>query len=69
MQKNERVWPGNATIIDQPMPLLVVNTVNLKFFARVYFRETLLRENKSSRNGEIFLSFTDIGKSCPSREF
>ena len=24
---------------------------------------------KSSRNGEINLSFTDIGKSCPSREF
>ena len=24
---------------------------------------------KSSRNGEIILSFTDIGKSCPSRKF
>ena len=24
---------------------------------------------KSSRNGEITLSFTDAGKSCPSREF
>ena len=24
---------------------------------------------KSSRNGKIILSFTDIGKSCPSREF
>ena len=24
---------------------------------------------KSSRNGEIILSFTDIGKSCPSRDF
>ena len=24
---------------------------------------------KSSRNGKIVLSFTDIGKSCPSREF
>ena len=24
---------------------------------------------KSSRNGEITLSFTDIGKSCPSRDF
>ena len=24
---------------------------------------------KSSRNGEITLSFTDIGKSCPSSEF
>ena len=24
---------------------------------------------KSSRNGEITLSFTDIGKSCPSRKF
>ena len=24
---------------------------------------------KSSRNGKIILSFTDIGKSCPSRKF
>ena len=24
---------------------------------------------KSSRNGEIILSFTDMGKSCPSPEF
>ena len=27
-----------------------------------------LRENKSSRNGKITLSFTDLGKSCPSHE-
>ena len=26
-------------------------------------------KTKSSRNGEITLSITDIGKSCPSREF
>ena len=26
-------------------------------------------KTKSSRNGVITLSFTDIGKSCPSREF
>ena len=24
---------------------------------------------ESSRNGEITMSFTDVGKSCPSREF
>ena len=33
------------------------NTVNLEIFVRV------------SRNGKITLSFTDIGISCPSREF
>ena len=36
-------------------------TVNSEIFARVYFRETL-------ENGKITLSFTDIGKSCISRE-
>ena len=32
-----------------------------------YFRET--SHIKSSRNGEITLSFTDIGKPCPNRDF
>ena len=39
----------------------------------VYFQETLHRRSfmkmKSSRNGEINMSFTDIGKSCPSCKF
>ena len=35
------------------------NTVNPEIFARVKF----------SQNEEIILLFTDIGKSCPSREF
>ena len=42
-------------------------TVNREIFARVLFPET--SHIKSSRNGEIILSFTGIDKSCPSREF
>ena len=44
-------------------------------FARALFRETShfayakFRENKILANSEITLSFTDLGKSCPSREF
>ena len=42
-------------------------------FREGYFRETSYMRSfvkiKSSRNDEIYLSFTDIGKSCPSREF
>ena len=38
----------------------------------LYFRETLHMQSfakvKSSQNGKITLSFTDIGKSCTSRE-
>ena len=41
-------------------------TVNSKIFARVYFHETLLMRSfvkiTPSRNGEMTLSFTDIGK-------
>ena len=47
-------------------------TVNSEIFARVYFRETSHMRSfvkiKLSQYGEIFLSFTDIGKSCPGRE-
>ena len=47
-------------------------TVNSEIFARVYFRETShvrsFVKMKSSRNREITLSITDIGKPCPSRE-
>ena len=43
------------------------HTVNSEIFARVYFRETSHKRSfvkiKSSRTGEIILSFTDIGKS------
>ena len=33
------------------------------------FEYAKFRGNKSSKNGEITLSFTDIVKSCPSSEF
>ena len=49
-----------------------VNTVDSEFFARFYFRETSLRcfvQIKPSQVDEITLSFTDIGKSRPCREF
>ena len=49
-------------------------TVKLKIFARViYYRETSHMRSfvkiKSSQNAENTLSFTDICKSCTSREF
>ena len=47
--------------------------MNLEFFARYLFSGNLafakFSKNKSSLKGEIFLSFTDICKSSPSREF
>ena len=48
--------------------------LHIQKFTRVfYFRETSHVRSfvkiKSSRNGEITLSFTDIGKACPSLEF
>ena len=55
--------------------LLVVSliTVNSKIFMRVLFSSNFadakFRENKTSRNGEITLSFNDVGKSCHSYEF
>ena len=55
--------------IDEGTP----TTVNLDIFTRVLFSRNFayakFRENKSSRNAEITLSSTDIGKSCPCREF
>ena len=48
-------------------------TVNSEILARVLFLQNFLMpsflEIKSSRNGKITLSFTDIGKSCPSHEY
>ena len=48
-------------------------TVNPEIFARLLFPPNFayakFRENKIVTNGEIILSFTDIGKSWPSREF
>ena len=48
-------------------------TVNAEIFARVLFSRNFahakFREIKFSRNGEIIMLFTDIGKSYPSREF
>ena len=52
-----------------------INTVNSEIFARFYFRETSHMQSsvkiKLSQYGdsEIILSFTNIGKSCPSRKF
>ena len=44
-------------------------TVNLEIFARLLFSQNFAYAKflkiKSSGNGEIILSFTDIGKSCP----
>ena len=51
---------------------VVTITLNSEIFARVYIRETSHMRSfvkiKSSRNGEITLSFTDEGKLCQSRE-
>ena len=48
-------------------------TVNSEIFARVLFSRNFayaeFRVNKSSRNGEVTLSFTDICKSYLSRDF
>ena len=45
-------------------------TVNLETFARALFsRMPSFVKIKSSRIGGIILSFTDVGKSCPSCEF
>ena len=48
-------------------------TVNSEIFATVLFSRTLtdakFREKIPSRNGEITLSFTDLGESCNSHEF
>ena len=43
-------------------------TVNSEIFARVLFSRNFVKII-SSRNAEITLSFTDIGKSCPSSDF
>ena len=44
-------------------------TVDSEMFARFYFRETSSMQSfvkiKCSQNGQIILSFSDIGKSCP----
>ena len=52
---------------------VLIGTVNSEIFARVLLRETShmrsFVKTKSSKNGEITLSFTDIVKSCPSRDF
>ena len=45
-----------------------LTTVNLEIFARVLFMRSFVKI-KSSRKGEITLSFTDKGKSCHSHEF
>ena len=45
-----------------------INTVHSEIFARVLFSRSFAKM-KPSRNGEITLSFIDVGKSCPSRAF
>ena len=45
-------------------------TVNSEIFARVLFsRNFAYVKLKSSRNAKLSQSFTNIGKSCPIREF
>ena len=50
-----------------------MDTVNSEIFARVLFSRNFVDakfcEIKPSRNEEMTLSFTDVGKSCPSLEF
>ena len=46
---------------------IVLDTVNLKIFARILFSRSF-GKIKSSRNGKIIPSTTDIGKSWSSRE-
>ena len=49
------------------------SSVNLEIFARINFRETSHMRSfakiKPPQIGDITLSFTDIGKSCPVRDF
>ena len=56
----------------EPAHGILVFTVNSENFARVLFSQNFAHMRsfvkiKSSRNGEIILSITDIGKSCHSR--
>ena len=48
-------------------------TVNTEIFGRFYFHETSHMRSfmkiEPLLNGKITMSFTDVGKSCPSREF
>ena len=56
----------------EPAHVILVFTVNSEIFARVLFSRNFMRsfvKIKSSRNWEITLSITDIGKSCSGREF
>ena len=54
-------------------PRFIIQYCKFGFLARVLFRENSQMRSfviiKSSRNGEITLSFTDVGKLCPSRGF
>ena len=49
------------------------HTVNSELFAGILFSRNFayakFREIKPWQSGEIIMPFTDIGKSCPSREF
>ena len=53
--------------------LIIHVTVKLEFSQGFYFRENSRMRNfaklKPSQNGENYLSLTDVGKSCQSREF
>ena len=65
-----RLNEGTTLIRRQNLFLLL----SIRKFSRVfYFRKTShnakFHKNNTSRNGKITVSFTDIGKSCISREF
>ena len=50
--------------------LLLSCTVNSEIFPKILFlRNFASVKLKPSQNGEITLSLTDVGKSCPSRDF
>ena len=57
---------NNIFIANEKRSFYEYYTVNSEIFARVLFTRNFVKI-KPSRNGEITLSFTDIGKSCPSR--
>ena len=57
-------WYGKILMID----FCLIITENSEIFARVLFSRSFVKI-RSLQNCEISLSFTDIGKSCLSREF
>ena len=73
ISKQNKLWQVCA---DSPEPSLLSDVKNMvlsirKFSQGFNFCETshIFVKIKSSRNGEITLSFTDISKSCPNHNY